>query len=144
MEIDYANSPVWATLGNTSINLTVKFSAFGFEVPFSASPQDSELHGRQIFSRAVAGEFGPIAPYVAPVPVIPTVVTMVQARLALNQLNLLEPVEIAISTLPRAAQIEWEFRATVQRDSGLVQALAAGLQLSEQILDALFTLAATF
>ena len=75
---------------------------------------------------------------------VPPVVTMVQARLALNQLNLLEPVEIAISTLPRAAQIEWEFRATVQRDSGLVQALAAGLQLSEQMLDELFTLAATF
>ena len=75
---------------------------------------------------------------------IPTIVTMVQARLALNQLNLLEPVEIAISTLPRAAQIEWEFRATVQRDSGLVQALAVGLGLTEQMLDELFTLAATF
>lgn len=83
-------------------------------------------------------------PYAEPPTPLPTVVTMVQARLALNQLDLLEPVEIAISALPRAAQIEWEFRATVQRDSGLVQALAVGLQLSEQMLDELFTLAATF
>lgn len=83
-------------------------------------------------------------PYVEPPAGVPTIVTMVQARLALNQLNLLEPVEIAISTLPRAAQIEWEFRATVQRDSGLVQALAVGLGLTEQMLDELFTLAATF
>ena len=83
-------------------------------------------------------------PYVEPPIGVPTIVTMAQARLALNQLNLLEPVEIAISTLPRAAQIEWEFRATVQRDSGLVQALAAGLGLTEQMLDELFTLAATF
>ena len=83
-------------------------------------------------------------PYVEPPVGIPTIVTMVQARLALNQLNLLEPVEIAMASLPRAAQIEWEFRATVQRDSGLVQALAAGLGLTEQMLDELFTLAATF
>ena len=81
----------------------------------------------------------------APVPelVIPTIVTMVQARLALHQLNLLEPVEISISSLDRAAQIEWEFRATVQRDSALVQALASGLQLDKNKLDELFTLAAS-
>jgi len=78
-----------------------------------------------------------------PEPVIPTIVTMVQARLALHQLNLLEPVEISISSLDRAAQIEWEFRATVQRESGLVQALASGLQLDSNKLDELFTLAAS-
>jgi len=81
----------------------------------------------------------------APVPelVIPTIVTMVQARLALHQLNLLEPVEISISSLDRAAQIEWEFRATVQRNSALVQALASGLHLDENKLDELFVLAAS-
>jgi len=81
----------------------------------------------------------------APVPelVIPTIVTMVQARLALHQLNLLEPVEISISSLDRAAQIEWEFRATVQRESALVQALASGLQLDSAKLDELFTLASS-
>ena len=82
-------------------------------------------------------------PYVEPPKPIPTVVTMVQARLALHQMNLLEPVEIGISTLDRAAQIEWEFRATVQRDSVLVRAIAAGLQLTESTLDELFILAET-
>lgn len=82
-------------------------------------------------------------PYVEPPTPIPTVVTMVQARLALHQMNLLEPVEIGISTLDRAAQIEWEFRATVQRDSVLVRAIAVGLKLTELQLDELFILADT-
>ena len=33
--------------------------------PFLATPTDSEAHGREIYRRAVAGDFGPIAPYVA-------------------------------------------------------------------------------
>ena len=82
-------------------------------------------------------------PYVEPAKPIPSTVTMVQARLALHQMNLLEPVEIGISTLDRAAQIEWEFRATVQRDSVLVRAIAVGLQLTESTLDELFILADT-
>lgn len=37
-------------------------------IPFTASPDDVEPLGPEIYSRAVAGEFGPIAPYVAPTP----------------------------------------------------------------------------
>lgn len=35
------------------------------EFPFNATPHDCEEHGRQIYARALAGEFGPIAPFVS-------------------------------------------------------------------------------
>ena len=37
-------------------------------IPFTASPDDVEPLGPEIYGRAIAGEFGPIAPYVAPIP----------------------------------------------------------------------------
>lgn len=75
-----------------------------------------------------------------PVPVI-TSVTMRQARLALLQSNLLDQASAAI-TAP-ADKIEWEFATTVERDSPLVQNIAATLGLTEQQIDDLFTLAAS-
>lgn len=33
---------------------------------FTASPNDCEPHGVELYNRAIAGEFGPIAPYVEP------------------------------------------------------------------------------
>lgn len=35
-------------------------------VPFTASPDDPEPHGVELYNRARAGEFGEIAPYVEP------------------------------------------------------------------------------
>lgn len=83
-----------------------------------------------------------------PSPPIPTSVTMRQARLALLQLGLLDDVEAAIASIPdeaqrRAAQIEWEYASTVERDSQWVQNLAGAIGLSDEQLDQLFQLAAT-
>jgi hypothetical protein len=99
--------------------------------------------GRELYAQAAAGNFGPVAEYVAPPPpppVIPTSVTMRQARLALLGAGLLDQVNAAITD--PAAQIEWEYATTVERGSELTQALAAGLGLTEQQLDKLFTTAA--
>lgn len=68
-------SPVWADPDHNTINCNITTSQFGDEVlPFTASPNDVEAHGRAIFSDLVAGVYGPIAEYVAPPePVQPTV-----------------------------------------------------------------------
>ena len=76
-----------------------------------------------------------------PPPVVITSVTMRQARLALLQSGLLAQVSASITD--PAAQIEWEYAQTVERNSPLVQQIATGLSLDEQQLDSLFTLAAT-
>ncbi|MEE4664236.1 phage tail protein [Pseudomonas alliivorans] len=58
-----ARNPRWSDLGHTSIEISVLFEElkdiYG-EVPFAASPKDSEPHGIDLFNRAVAGEFGEV------------------------------------------------------------------------------------
>lgn len=49
------------------IAMHVKFTDFSSPVVFIASPADAEDHGRELYNRAIAGDFGSIAAYVAPV-----------------------------------------------------------------------------
>jgi hypothetical protein len=126
-----------------TIDMEMEHPKFGW-IPFTASPDDSEQHGRELYAQAMAGDFGPVAEYVAPPPappVIPTSVTMRQARLALLGAGLLDQVNAAITD--PAAQIEWEYATTVERNSPLVQNLSIGLGLTEEQLDSLFTTAST-
>lgn len=51
--------------GDGTIDLEIEHPAFGW-IPFTASPGDVEAHGRDLFARATAGEFGPVAEFVAP------------------------------------------------------------------------------
>jgi hypothetical protein len=53
------------------------------EVPFTAAPNDSEAHGREIYQRIVAGEFGEIAPF-EPRPLPPSLPTPQEALVAFN------------------------------------------------------------
>ena len=81
------------------------------------------------------------------VPVVPQSVTMRQARLALLGIGLLDDVDAAIAAIPdpvqrKAAEIEWEYAQTVDRNSPFTQQLAAGLALTAEQLGALFTQAA--
>ena len=62
-------TPVWANAEHTMIDCVITTSQFGDEqLPFTASAADREPHGRVLFERIVAGEFGPIAEHVAPQP----------------------------------------------------------------------------
>jgi len=80
-------------------------------------------------------------------PVVPQIVTMRQARLALLGAGKLALVEAAIEALPEppktAAKIEWEYSQEVHRNKPFVQMLAQGLGLSQAELDQLFMVAAT-
>ena len=48
---------------SSMVNCTVNFDRLG-ELPFAANQNDSEEHGREIYARCIAGDFGPIADYV--------------------------------------------------------------------------------
>lgn len=79
---------------------------------------------------------------------VPQSVTMRQARLALLAAGLLDAVDQSIAAIPDAtqrkqAQIDWEFAATVDRNSPLVNGLSGALGLTEAALDDLFVNAAT-
>lgn len=74
------------------------------------------------------------------------VVSMRQARLALAGTGLLSKVETAIASLDEphktAAEIEWNYSQTVERDKALVAMLAPALGLDDEALDDLFKEAA--
>lgn len=63
-------TPKWANPEHTAIECNVFFDKLG-ALPFTATASDVEAHGKDIFARAVAGDFGPIAAYPAtPLPTI--------------------------------------------------------------------------
>lgn len=78
---------------------------------------------------------------------VPQSVTMRQARLALHAAGLLAGVDAAIASMQEpaktAAAIEWEYASEVERNAGLVPAMAAALGMSEADIDDLFITAAT-
>lgn len=65
MKIISAQNPTYTENGD--IDLTVLFAEIGEPVPFTASMHDTEPHGRELYTRAMQGEFGPVAPCLAPV-----------------------------------------------------------------------------
>lgn len=66
MNYSTATHPVWQNTEHTTVTLMVEFDHIPEPVPFTASLDDVEAHGRELFMRAAAGEFGPVAAYVAP------------------------------------------------------------------------------
>lgn len=82
--------------------------------------------------------------YMAPptVSLVPTVLTMRQARLVLLTAGLIGSVQAAIDALPspdkEKAQIEWDYSNEVQRHNGFVSQLAPSLGLTSEQVDALF------
>lgn len=65
MKILSAYNPSYTEIGG--IELVVNFEDIGL-VAFHATPDDVEEHGRELYTRALAGDFGPVTPYVAPDP----------------------------------------------------------------------------
>lgn len=68
-------NPQWANAERTLIDVEIQHPVFGW-IPFTASPEDVEAHGRELFAMLAAGEGGPVADYVPP----PEPVKPVQAQ----------------------------------------------------------------
>ena len=73
---------------------------------------------------------------------VPQQVTMRQARLALLGAGLLDDVEAVISAAGRAAQLEWEYAAVVDRSNPAVAAVQQQQALTDVQIDDLFREAA--
>lgn len=141
MQYTNASNPRWAGADGSAIDLVVTFEGLG-EVPFLATAGDIEEHGRDLFARASAGEFGPIAPFEpAPEPV-PAAVSKFQAQAALYAAGLLDDVEAAVSAADRFVQLAWQGATVFERTSPTIAALGAAIGLSDADLDDLFREAA--
>lgn len=136
----------WVDAGHTRVDMKVYFQGVGL-VPFTASPTDPSAHGRELYQRAVAGDFGPVAPHVAPISgssPVPSSVTPLQARKALRAAGLKTQVDAYVLTLSEEQQEEWEYCTSVERSNGLVVEAATALGMTSVEIDDLFRLAKTF
>jgi hypothetical protein len=70
MKIKSITQPVYSKPDNSTVNCMIELED-GRILPFTASPDDVEPYGREIHALLVAGECGPISPYV-PRPERPT------------------------------------------------------------------------
>jgi hypothetical protein len=68
MKLISAKNPKWIDAEHTRIDVIALFDRIPEEIPFTADPNDCEAHGRDIFAKAVAGEFGPVEEYEPPPP----------------------------------------------------------------------------
>lgn len=68
IEVIDASGPMWADAEQQRLDLVVQFSHLKDVVQFTATPDDACSYGQELFARALAGEFGEIAPYEAPPP----------------------------------------------------------------------------
>lgn len=69
--------PRWANNEKNLIDCIVKFEHLKVEVPFTASPRDVEVHGQEIYSRCVRGDFGAVENYQPdPTRIVPTTVNV--------------------------------------------------------------------
>jgi hypothetical protein len=67
MNITSLTNPQWANEEQTLINCNITISEFGNQVlPFTASADDVEAHGREIYADIISGKYGPIAAYEPP------------------------------------------------------------------------------
>ena len=73
---------------------------------------------------------------------VPQQVTMRQARLALLSAGLLDDVEMVIAAAGRAAQLEWEYAAVVDRSNPAVAVVQQQQSLTDAQIDDLFREAA--
>lgn len=55
-------NPQWAFESGEFINVEVNHPVYGW-IPFTASPNDVDQTGRDIYAACLAGDYGVIAPY---------------------------------------------------------------------------------
>lgn len=136
LDVSHASGPGWISHQFSTINATL----YDVALPEKFLPGAWSYDGQTwaVTNQTALDEHFAIA--------IPQSVTMRQARLALLAAGLLPAVDAAIASMPEpdktAAQITWEFAATVDRGFGMVPQLAAALGMTETQIDALFIAAA--
>lgn len=105
LTVESAREPRW-NVERTAITLLVVFAehaaTFG-AIPFTASPEDNEAHGRELFERALALEFGPLLEPEAPALAQAALLTC--ARLTAVATTTINPLQTACDTLQDAVRL---------------------------------------
>jgi len=68
--IEDVKYPIYADGLGDNINCDVKFDTFVSYLPYTAYKYDVVQQGRDLYAALVAGEWGPVAPYIPPPPAV--------------------------------------------------------------------------
>lgn len=71
--IEYVKDLKWENQEHSYFSCTVKYHQFSEEVPSGVNGEDPTLHIREMWTKANAGDYGPVAEYVYVEPPIPEV-----------------------------------------------------------------------
>ena len=145
MQIKNVKTPQWSNAEHTLLDVTLETDVFG-EIPFSASPDDVEAYGREIFADAVAGKFGVIAEYVPPaVPVgVPQEISKAQGIATLMENGYWPAVNTYFTTQASPETLTLFNAVTVfNRTSPLLLQVQALLGISDEEVDQMFISGAT-
>ncbi len=78
--VQYATDLVWTDADQTNFKCNVKLAEFDEVMPCGVNATDRYAHIKELWTRGLAGEYGPIAPYVAPPEPEPESVAPVQGQ----------------------------------------------------------------
>jgi hypothetical protein len=116
-------------------------------MPYVDRDQDGRIVGIYAVAQREDQEYVDGDVQLQPAPMVPTEVTMRQARLALLSAGLLAQVDAVINALPEpqrsAARISWDYSSVVQRTQSWTVQLASAMGLTDAQQDNLFTVAKT-
>jgi hypothetical protein len=135
----------WNNADHTMLTSDVLFQeleALG-PVPFSTMADADTKHGVEIWTKAVAGDYGAIAEYVAPPTPIPSSVSARQFKLQLLAAGLLDQVEAWVASQPRDVQIAYANSGSFVRGEPMMQQGFTDLGFTPEQIDAFFMAAAT-
>jgi hypothetical protein len=123
-----------------TIDCEINHPQYGW-IPFTASPDDAERHGREIYAAALAS--GPSA-YEPPNPAELLAkkreemrCSPAQMRLALHRMGLLAQVQ-AIADADSEASIVWEYATVIERNSPLIDAIGGEGNFTPEQIDDIF------
>lgn len=145
-EIPESPNPVYADEAQTRIDIDVIINPrFNDEVwRYTAAEVDPGWpHSEEIFARAASGEFGTVAPYIAPPPIVPQSVTPARAKIALHRAGHLEQVEAIVAAAGGEVAIWYANASAWVRTNPYVLSIGTQLNLTSEQIDALFIDAAT-
>lgn len=132
-----------------TIDIEIEHPKFGW-IPFTADPNDIEQLGRDLHAQALAGEFGAIAPYVAPsaddllaVERATMVCSRFQAKAALQAAGLLSTIEAVVAAGDDFVKLAWAEAVEFKRNSPTIAALQDAAGLTDTQIDDLFRTAMT-
>lgn len=113
-------SPVFLSESGFYINLTCDIDGVGVGIIFTAFDADPEPYGHQLYAAAMAGTYGTVAPYVAPVipPETPETPEKLLSKNTSEQGRLLKEISISAFALQSAVDLNV---ATAEQQQKLIK-----------------------